>query len=165
MEIRYDNLGKCLVPTCVTLPFSSRWQIAPGEQSRSFLLLSFSATLAYPPPTPEGSSGDLQATLGRSFSLLWCLSWVERKGWSSGWSHLECHSRFSLPPALPQPQEDPGAMKHLDLCFFAWITGESPLSYSVASSQRLRVLLCGVHIQIGMPLLFWCCISALFPFT
>lgn len=152
----------CYVPFLHSLTNSPR-------RTESFLLLSFSATLAYPPPTPEGSSGDLQATLGRSFSLLWCLSWVERKGWSSGWSHLECHSRFSLPPALPQPQEDPGAMKHLDLCFFAWITGESPLSYSVASSQRLRVLLCGVHvrvhIQIVMPLLFWCCISALFLFT
>lgn len=139
----------CYVPFLHSLTNSPR-------RTESFLLLSFSATLAYPPPTPEGSSGDLQATLGCSFSLLWCyLEWRGKAGVLTGaiWSATVASLSHQLCPSLKRilgPWSILTSVSlHGSLGRVHW-----------ASSQRLPVPLCGVHvhvhIQIVMPLLSWC---------
>lgn len=85
--------------------------------------------------------GTLQLALDCSFHLLCCLFQWRGKGWSSDWSHLECHR--CLPPAVSQPLEDLGVLKHPDLCFFPWVT----LKLTELSSPCLCAS-CSVHVAI-----------------
>lgn len=112
MEIKHGNVGKWLVPTCVRIPLCTHC----FRRTEQFLLLPLIPWLTS--TFSRGALGKVPCRQRLTAHLVCFAAYVEwrGKGWSlagATWSA----TGVSLSPAVSQPLEDPGVLKHPDLCF------------------------------------------------